>query len=257
MENTSFYVLCPSNASMDIYQDNKPSRFKINLPKRLYLQGRYEVGLSEIQYPATWDTYQAEENYCVEGIIYGRYRKGYIPRAMYTNILELVRQVNLTIAKIFNITVYRIGAAYKLNETTNRVEYEFSRYGGKDGFKIKLSKALSETLGFKWTGEWLDGVGTATYPPDIRWGLHSFYVYCNFVQDQIVGDTYAPLLRTIPVRGESGQVIEQTFDRPHYVDVNTDEIDVINIQLKNDVGEEIDFASGKVVCKVHFRQKAL
>ena len=41
--------------------------------------------------------------------------------------------------------------------------------------------------------------------------ITSIYVYCNIVQGQIVGNTMVPLLRTIPVSGNSGDVITKTF----------------------------------------------
>ena len=39
-------------------------------------------------------------------------------------------------------------------------------------------------------------------------GMMAVYVYCDIVQLQIVGDTSAQLLRSIPVEGKSGDVIE-------------------------------------------------
>ena len=83
------------------------------------------------------------------------------------------------------------------------------------------------------------------------------YVYCNVVDSQIVGDTFAPLLRTVAVSGERGSVITSTFDRPHYVPVSTDEVGMLEINIKDDTGEDVSFQFGKVIVKLHFRQKSI
>ena len=50
-----FYVILPSNSSMDIYPDNKISNFKVHLANPLKLDStKWEVGLSEIQFPHLW-----------------------------------------------------------------------------------------------------------------------------------------------------------------------------------------------------------
>ena len=44
-----FYICLPSNSSMDVYPENKPSHFYTKLPRDIDLGGKeYEVGLSEI-----------------------------------------------------------------------------------------------------------------------------------------------------------------------------------------------------------------
>ena len=50
----SFYVTLPSNASMDIYPNNKIGQYVTKLKRPLNLLGEWEVALVEIMYPATW-----------------------------------------------------------------------------------------------------------------------------------------------------------------------------------------------------------
>ena len=52
-------------------------------------------------------------------------------------------------------------------------------------------------------------------------------------------------------------MIHNTYDSTHYVPVNTDTFDNIEINIKNDLNENVSFKTGKVICKLHFRQKAL
>ena len=53
MDGGDFYLTAPSNASFRIYPDNTQSTFKIRTAKAIDLS-RYEVALTEIQYPKSW-----------------------------------------------------------------------------------------------------------------------------------------------------------------------------------------------------------
>ena len=51
---SEFYVMLPSNSSMEYFPDNKTSNFVTKLSKMLQLDREWEVGLAEIDYPHTW-----------------------------------------------------------------------------------------------------------------------------------------------------------------------------------------------------------
>ena len=51
---SEFYVMLPSNSSMQYFPDKKTSNFLTKLPRTLQLDGEWEVGLAEIDYPHTW-----------------------------------------------------------------------------------------------------------------------------------------------------------------------------------------------------------
>ena len=65
-----------------------------------------------------------------------------------------------------------------------------SRVGGKD------TKVLKRT--------------ESPYVADLA-AMSTIYIYCNIVQPQIVGDTNAQLLKSIPVAGTFGDIITKTF----------------------------------------------
>ena len=83
--------------------------------------------------------------------------------------------------------------------------------------------------------------------------ITSIYVYCNIVQPQIVGNTIVPLLRTIPVSGNSGDVITKTFTNIQYVPVQTKSFEDIEILLRTDTGDPVPFERGKVIATLYFR----
>ena len=49
-----FYLTLPSNSSMTTFPDNTVANFRVKLPQALDMSGRWEVGLTEIQYPHSW-----------------------------------------------------------------------------------------------------------------------------------------------------------------------------------------------------------
>ena len=65
-----FSVILPSNASMNLYPENKTSSFKVNLPQTLELDSsKWEVELSEIQFEHSWYNIREGRNFIVKDII--------------------------------------------------------------------------------------------------------------------------------------------------------------------------------------------
>ena len=64
-----FYVTLPSNSSMQYFPDHKTSNFVTKLSTTLQLDGDWEVGLAEIDYPHTWYNIREGRN---SGEIYAR-----------------------------------------------------------------------------------------------------------------------------------------------------------------------------------------
>jgi len=122
---------------------------------------------------------------------------------------------------------------------------------GLDSATIYRREAIDSSSGF----EKDLGYVMARFPPDMRGGVDSLYLYTNIVENQIVGNTLAPLLQIIPVSGEHGEVIQKTIYSPHYVPVLTNKFSSIEVNLKNDQDDNLPFLFGKVVVKLHFRRR--
>ncbi len=58
MSGTHFYLTLASNASLDIFPDNKTTSYCVKLPQNIDLEGSWEVGLYSISYSNTWYTLQ-------------------------------------------------------------------------------------------------------------------------------------------------------------------------------------------------------
>ncbi|GLD70777.1 uncharacterized protein AKAME5_002209500, partial [Lates japonicus] len=66
---------------------------------------------------------------------------------------------------------------------------------------VLFSGPAAYLMGLK-SGEWFKfDQKMAPYPADLRAGFYHMYCYCDVVSQQLVGDVYAPLLRTIDIQG--------------------------------------------------------
>ena len=87
-------------------------------------------------------------------------------------------------------------------------------------------------------------------------GSMTLYIYCDIVQPQVVGDTNAKLLRSVPVQGKMGDVVTKTFTNIQYVPVQTKSFEDIEIILRDDAGNPVPFERGKVFVTLHFKQQS-
>ncbi len=87
----------------------------------------------------------------------------------------------------------------------------------------------------------------------------SLYVYTDIIDLERVGDTMAPLLRTIPIEDttKDSMLVSHTFHRVYYKRVNRNTISSILMELHDDRGDEIKFESGLVIAVLHFRKVSI
>ena len=89
---------------------------------------------------------------------------------------------------------------------------------------------------------------------DINRGINSLFVYCDLLEYVPVGDTKAPLLRTVDASGKNGEIIHRTFDQLRYIPLQKKNFDTIEILIRDDLGQPVAFESGKLVVTLHFRE---
>ena len=58
MEVTQFYLHLPSNSSLDKFPNNTLTEYHVGLPQTVSLTGDWEVALTEIHYPHSWNNVQ-------------------------------------------------------------------------------------------------------------------------------------------------------------------------------------------------------
>ena len=125
--------------------------------------------------------------------------------------------------------------------------------------KVHLSPRMAELLGYPATdkGYTLTTSGRAPMLPQLEGNAHSLYIYSSVVENQLVGDTIAPLLRVVcPVSDKMGEKISEKYIRPYYVPVYANYIDTIDITIRTTTGHLYPFLSGDpVILNLHFRPR--
>ena len=253
MESSSFYITLPSNASMDYYSKNTACCYQIRLPRTFYLKGKYEVGLAEIQYPHTWETFTEEEDYRFNIRIGDQIIPIATSSGYYKDTEQLVTEINKRIREAFSdISAFEnFCVTFKYHSLSRKTKFIL-----KDGCSIIFNQGLADVLGFEAYHAYTES-SESLYYSDIKRGFYTLYTYCSICEPQVVGDYYVPLLRAVNITGKDGDVIMKYYNEPHYVPVNTSKFDTIEINIKDDTGRNVSFKAGKVICKLHFRQKAL
>ncbi|KAF0032063.1 hypothetical protein F2P81_016618 [Scophthalmus maximus] len=134
-------------------------------------------------------------------------------------------------------------------------------YAATTNCKMRLLQPLAYMIGMK-PFEWYQmkvnstpksAPNSAPYPADIKAGHYQLNCYSDIVRHQLVGDAYAPLLRTVPIQGKFGNIITQTFSPAYYLPVAKKHVENIHIEIKTDQNQPVQFTYGKCNVQLHFR----
>ena len=215
-----FYVTLPSNSSISYYPDNTVTRYKTHLSQPISLEGEWEVGLFEFEYQRAWYTVEEKDSqiqfdYMKDGRVVRD--KIHIPYGYYTNIEELTDRINTS------FIVFRVENGIdaipqlRLDKLTRKISIHIL-----DGMKIFFPPGLGNILGYDGREDVINvygqpGVLHNTYNTKVN--CQSLFVHCNILEHVIVGDTKAPLLRSISVSGKPGNIVREIFDKPMYVPI--------------------------------------
>lgn len=264
----SFYVTLPSDSSLNYFPENKISHFVTRLPSSLDLKGEWEVGLTELIYPHMWNNITEFTNgyeYVLgENIEWtnGRPRnesefeigasevkKARIPPGFYESPNDII--------KILNYQKFYDKISFNFNKNSKKVRVTLRKNA-----RINFDPGLAESLGFPPGNVGEPFAGSSMYfdspfAADPHADFKLMYIYSDLVEPQIVGDTVAPLLRVIPVKGHDGEMIHEVFDRPHYIPVTRKNFQTIETVIRTHTGRLMSFERGKLIVKLHFRQKYL
>ena len=247
----SFYMTLPCDASRQAYPENRIGNYTTVLAREVLLDGDYEVGLSECVIPVP----KRSLNF-TQPILYNEkgmtIRLGYFQvDASEINSLTDFQEIHLPRRrkgeKVFEFSV----KDRKIVMTVApNCEVIFDEYVNKD-----LAVLLGLRLG-KYAGARDDYKDYVASQPFGGGGMLSFiYIYCDLVEYSYVGDTMVPCLRTLPVIPGENKTTVLRFENPHYVPVSLSRFSQVSIVIANDQGEEIKFAKGLSLVKVHFRPK--
>lgn len=90
------------------------------------------------------------------------------------------------------------------------------------------------------------------FPVDLRAGCHTMFVYCDLVQNEILGDSQTALLRAIPLYSNKNH---ESFTKLQWRRVIKSTIHSITISLRSETGALIPFLSrGRTNMTLQFRR---
>ena len=283
MSANQFYIHLPSDSSLNVYPDNTIAKFSTKLARIVELEGQYEVGLSEIIYPADYyniDNREQDYSFGIkqrnfngageivhENNLFGRPMKS----GLYYTRQEFLDMVNSEINSKLTRSWRVPGTIEMTLDASDRVVITVTRSGStvavdlreeKEDVIIKmffeLSRQFSRRLGFD------KNVSISIDDPtphrarnkfDLFMGKKLMYVYSDIVTYSLVGDVSVPLLRACSLPEPStNDTIHLSFPDIHYKPVQKSHFDTIDISINTEEGLLMPFQSGKVLITLHFRR---
>jgi hypothetical protein len=244
------------------------------------LDGAYDVGLSEIIYPADYYNVDNRErdysfgikqrNFDTDGKIVQEIDrfKIQIKSDLYYTRQEFLEKINTEI----NTNLIRLHIPVEIVmkiDVSDRVVITIARSGPQvavdiqeEGLILKmffeLSSQFSKRLGFDKSVSISVDDSTphrAKNKFDLFMGKKLMYVYSDVVTYSLVGDVSVPLLRVCSLPEPStNNTIHLSFPDIHYKPVQKSHFDTIDISINTEEGMLMPFQSGKVLITLHFRR---
>lgn len=275
-QHNGFYMTVVSNASMDLYPENTQAVFRNILNEPLDLKN-YEVALVEISYTETWFNVQDD----FDALFISKEEEATDPLTkapidLVNSKSKPINQLNIKVEKGYYPT-NKSFFEYLNKKLAKHAEFGFGdktfNYIGvrqeveinlPKGVNMLLSKTMCEVTGFesKLLGGYrmlqnLSDVSKVIKPEygcDIHRGLYTFFIYCDLVKPQMVGEQRVPLLRNVGIKTRKGvKQVTETFNSPHYMPLSKQYFENIEVHIKDDQGQPISFQRGKTLVKLHLR----
>ena len=244
---------------MAIYPENTMANFKTKLPNRVELEGRWEVGLVEMQYPHTWyNLREGEGEMTLISSPHDDHDVGsqitapiHISPGYYHTVDDLLRRIEWEIGKAMNL-VANSPISFHYDEIKRRVTAKVVTRNSLQ-CAVLLGEAIQRILGFDSSvisaGE-IEASSAVDLDP-----LHSIYVYCDLIEPRVVGDKMAQLLRVVPVEGGSGQMVTRIYENVHYTPLQRKSFETVEIDIRESLGVKVPFERGTLNVTLHFRRR--
>ena len=177
-----------------------------------------------------------------------------IPYGYYTSIEELTDRINTSFIVFGVESGITQMPQLRVDKLTRKIGIHLC-----NGMRIFFSPGLGNILGYNEREDVINVYGISdivitlhdTYNTDIN--CQSLFVYCDILERVIVGDTKAPLLRSLSVSGKHGNIVREIYDKPMYVPIQKKHFESVEIDIRRDFGEPVSFVNGKSSVTLHFR----
>ena len=247
-----FYAFLPSNASPEVYPQNKTSHFKIELSKRMELHGKWQAALIELHYTNTIaQVLQGENEITLLGD--GTVDTVSVNPGRYATKKDFLSAVSVAVVVLTNNIIDT-----PVRETDDQRVVFKPLQQDRDDLAVHFSPRLALQLGLDKPGPYpANREIWAVKPMEINLGTPpQLFVYMDILADQIIGHTRAPILRTVPVdiNARFGTMSIFHCEHPLYFDLNTRSFDTVEIDIRDHAGRYVPFDFGTSTLLVHFKQ---
>ena len=256
----SFFILLPSSASRQVFPGNRTGKYCTQLARSVDLNGHWECGLSEKIFPPKKlmlrETTLLFVKKPVEPVTIqdskeleaGTYVQAYEMRAQFFEIYADIERALSTIFKRPSGETPDVEFTLKNNVWHMRL---------KKGTELSLSgKAFCRLIGLKENFPY-NSDEQSIHLFHSYYGIDYVYVYCDVIEHGIIGDAMAPCLRTIPFQPRKDECTIIRFENPHCIPLLKNSFSVVEVELADDLGDEIEFRMGLAIIKLHFRPRKL
>lgn len=274
---SDFYITLRSDASSQEFINNTTANFTTNLATELRLIGDdYKIGLVSISYPNTLRNIRKNHNQMiVKGLDFHDRKKEIvfkIPEGYYNSIQEVMKILNSQIRTKLNEEVpsdpERSSSAMNHHDAFTLNERNMKVYVNKrtlqdfnDIFKsitrIYFNGNLATIFGFEMEKHDLQSDLVGEHMANLNFGISpDVFLYLNIIYPQLVGDCSCEVIKIFPtLKPDSrfSEIILREFPTPQYVKILTKNIRNINVQLKNNLNEFMDFIFGVVTVVLHVK----
>ena len=272
----SFTITLSSNASLDVYPSNTLASFRTCLPTSIELDGTWEVAITEIAYPRK--IYNVRDSFFdfyweVGGRRWIKNCK--VSRGVYDDVEQIIGEIYKGIHHargVWNKEKLKTYFSWKIDADNKFVlnypeTVKFANMS-PDLFHILGCQRVRST----WKNPPLFHDMPSYFPVYIHhW--HQVYVYGDFIEQQFVGNSRAPLLTTFPLfdpqqmpprdfeekAGGSfgyGVCSFKSFSTPIFKNVSKKMITDLLIELRTDTGDLIPFVGvGRTTLTLLLRKK--
>ena len=277
MMTDSFYMVLPSNASLQTFPDNRPGLYRIRLPERLRLQGHWKVGLVNLIFPSTFAP--ANMNPLAAMVSMGNTETDPFIIIDAGNIKTVGDLMDATQVTLSTMAVWRyevdLSNHIVIRETNSKIEIQTFR-GSTLGFNTYLARKLGLlTDNGSIPVDYYDAVSyrdnfvyvlpesvvrlnvgredPLSVTHSLKEHVLNLYVYADIVEPHPVGDTQANLLRIVPVKDEEeGGIVSEEFATPLYFRLSRTHFNTVTIFITDDNGNEVPFEDATVQVTLHF-----
>ena len=294
LQHDDFYLVLPSHARSEGVHDNRPQHFKVDLPKELFLEGEWEVGVTELLYThtfyepsrvaLTYDLSDSDLMWKLTNRNVHDWIAVHFPRELYRDkrYRRLVLSMRDTLKEVgdktgvgpgidivdlrdrFHVTMdpgaslrFSLPIAHMLRFVDDNFALR-SQY--KDGrFQIqhgvqRMSLMWVEQSGLPLRFEIVPLHGTTNDNPRPFPRVESFSITSN-LNIEPVFDGYKKSRVLLKIVTKRTSHVQETFRNVHFFKLEQRRIKRIEIALKVDAEQEILFRSGSVVVTLQFRNR--